>query len=348
MNEDELLAAALELLQRRAARRSEPSLTVRQLFAAYEAANKTARSWPIVLPRLLPFINGHAERNADGISVLDWTKHAQKRRETPLPSTHSKTGKCYGENTISNELSCVKTMFNFGVIQGLLRFNPIAAAKRLKKTRRRETAPKEWEIGRALAACATPEQTVVVLCASDAGMRRGEILALRHDWIDYERKTITLPGYACKNRRGGTIPATQRLLDAIVALPRHIRHPYVLVSEKGDGPYSRFAIDRWWRDICDRAGIEAAPGDGTVHLHDCRAAAATNALARGVKLETVSRRILRHANLSTTQIYIRGEVGNLEEAIEAMEAGILRDQRRGPRSTVPAPEPRKEIFSDGD
>jgi integrase len=165
-------------------------------------------------------------------------------------------------------------------------------------------------------------------------MRLNEIRCLQHDWIDHERKTVTLPQYVCKNRRGGTVPCTQRFLDAVSAMPRHYKYPQVLFSERSKGPYCRFQLETWWVGIRERAGVQAAPGDGTVHLHDLRAGAATNALERGVRLETVSRRILRHSTLATTEVYLRGrEVGNLEQAIEAMEAGILRDQekRKGPK-----------------
>jgi integrase len=106
----------------------------------------------------------------------------------------------------------------------------------------------------------------------------------------------------------------------------------VLFSERSKGTYCAFQLETWWVGIRERAGVEAAPGDKAVHLHDLRSACATNALDRGVRLETVSRRILRHSTLGTTEIYLRGkDVGNLDQAIEAMEAGIVRDQRKGPK-----------------
>jgi integrase len=169
------------------------------------------------------------------------------------------------------------------------------------------------------------------------GLRLGEIRQLQHDWIDHERKTVTLPQYACKNRRGGTVPCTQRFLDAVAAMPRHFRLPQVLFSERSNGPYCGFQLETWWVGIRERAGVETAPGDKAVHLHDLRAGCATNALDRGVRLETVSRRILRHSTLATTEVYLRGrDVGNLGQAIDAMEAGILRDQRRAPKRSEPS------------
>ncbi len=182
---------------------------------------------------------------------------------------------------------------------------------------------------------------MLVLAAADVGLRLNEIRNLQHDWIDHERKTVTIPHHVAKNRRGGTVPCTQRFLDAVAAMPRHFKLPQVLFSERSRGPYCAFQLDTWWVGIRERAGLVAAPGDKEVHLHDLRAGCATNALDRGVRLETVSRRILRHSNLATTEVYLRGrDVGNLDQAIEAMESGILRDQRRAKRVEPAQNEPK--------
>ena len=325
MTEDELLLAALEVLQRRAATRSAPSLTVAALFAKYEASQKHRKTWWSVYNKLHPFVAAHETREADGLAVADWTTWASARLAQTVPPKHER---CYSPATVNVELASIKAWLNWCVAQGLLRFNPLAGAKRVKARRGRDTAPKEWEIGRFLAACRNERETLLVLAAADVGLRLGEIRHLRHDWIDAERKTVALPGWACKNGRGGTVPCTQRFLDAVAAVPRHFRLPQVLFSERSQGPYCSFQLETWWVGIRERAGIEAAPGDRAVHLHDLRAGCATNALDRGVRLETVSRRILRHSTLSTTEIYLRGrDVGNLDQAIEAMEAGIARDQR---------------------
>jgi len=334
VDDDELLAAAAEVLLRRAAKRSAPSLTVAALFALYEASQKHRKHWPAVRNKLSAFLAAFGDRDVMSLTVRDWTEHASKRLSTPAPP---KGDRCYSVATVNVELVCVKVGLNWGVTQGHLRYNPIAAARRFKARKGRDTAPSETEVGRCLAACLDGRQRVLVLGAADVGLRVSEIAQLRHDWIDAERKTISLPDWCAKNGRGGRVPCTQRFLDAVAALPRHFSLPQVLYSETSRGAYSRRQLDTWWAGIRERSGIEAAPGDRAVHLHDLRAGAATNALDRGVRLETVSRRILRHSSLATTEIYLRGkDVGNLEQAIEAMEAGIVRDQRRGPKRSADA------------
>lgn len=329
MDEDEALALALEVLQQRVSARRASAPSVRALFEKYEAVQRHRKNWKAAEVKLRPFVTAFGDRDASSLTVAEWTEHAAKRLITPVPNARGRKGVCYGVGTVNVELKAAKACLNWGVTQGLLRFNPLAAAKRLKFRKSRDTAPNERELGLFLAACRRPEHVVMVLAAGDVGLRTSEIRALQHDWLDEDKKTLTLPNHACKNGRGGTVPVTGRFLEAVAALPRHIRWPYVLWSERSRGAYSRYTLNAWWVEIRERAGVPAAPGDGAVHLHDCRASAATNALDRGVRLETVSRRILRHASIATTELYLRSrETGDLTEAIEAMEAGIIRDQKR--------------------
>lgn len=53
------------------------------------------------------------------------------------------------------------------------------------------------------------------------GQRRGEIAALRWDWLDVEGRTITLPVSVTKNKRSHTFPygdSVQQLLDGVPRL----------------------------------------------------------------------------------------------------------------------------------
>jgi integrase len=221
-------------------------------------------------------------------------------------------------------------MLNWATAQGRIPHNPLAAAKRAKARSHRETAPREHDIS-ALLEETDPRQRVIVLCATDSGMRRAEIRLLSWDWIDRDASVILLPGSACKGGRGGPVPATKRLLEAIDAIPRHVRSPYVLTNALTGEPYSLRVISRWFREAADAAGIQAAPADGRVHLHDCRHAFASNATRRGVRIEVVSE-ILRHASLDQTRDYVQTASDDLTAARVRFEAGIAEDQqRRGPK-----------------
>src|SRR6266568_6510084 len=57
-------------------------------------------------------------------------------------------------------------------------------------------------------------------------------------------------------------------------------------------------MNRQWEKVRDRAGITRP-----ARLHDLRHACASYALAGGADLKTVQR-MLRHARISTTQVYV--------------------------------------------
>lgn len=329
--EDELLIRALEILQKRArGAASAKSVTVKEIFDKYEfAMARTLKSWRIMEQRLRAFVAKFGDKEAMSIRVLDWSDFRAEREREEIPT--GKPGRTRRASTLNLELGVVKAMFNWAVGEGRIPHNPIAAAKRVKTRRHRETAPHEGDI-EALLATAESRQRVVILCATDAGMRCSEICALSWNWIDRDARVIRLPNWACKNQRGGTVPLTTRLLDAIDAIPHQLRSPYVLTSPRSGAQFNRRTISRWFRDVADMVGVQATPADGRVVLHDCRHSFASNAARRGVRIEIVSE-VLRHASLDQTRDYVQTSEADLAAAREIFEAGIARDRRRGPKKS---------------
>lgn len=325
-DDDELLARAWEILQRRANATAAPSVTVREIYEKYElhASRALADSWDTYEDRLLPFVAALGDREVASLRALDWTDYrAAREREEYAP------GRTRKASTLNLELGCIKAMFHWAMAEGRIPHNPFAAAKRVKTRRHRETAPRHEELDRLIAESSGP-QLVVVLCAVDSGMRCSEIASLSWDWIDRQAMSIALPNWACKGKRGGVIPMTARLLEAIEAMPRKLRSPWVLASNRGpDGRYNRRTLSRWWRAAADAAGLQAAPGDDKVHLHDGRHSAASCAVAAGVPIEVVSRSLLRHSSIAQTLDYLQLPPPDLNMARALIEDGI-KGARRGP------------------
>jgi integrase len=164
------------------------------------------------------------------------------------------------------------------------------------------------------------------------GFRRGEGLGMRWDDLDLERRIWT-PGLQVQRQRGDADPATGKrgrgrlvardlktrasrepvaLPDAAVealaawrteqrrqrmAAPAWADLGLVFTTGLGTAVEPR-NINRQWEKVRDRAGIERP-----ARLHDLRHACASYALAGGADLKTVQR-MLRHARISTTQVYV--------------------------------------------
>jgi len=129
------------------------------------------------------------------------------------------------------------------------------------------------------------------------GMRVGEVLKLRA--IDVHDRKLTLRDpKSGKEREHVFIP--QKVADR---LKEYIRDNGIQPDQR-IFPLSYEATRSMVKKAGERVGIRLRP-------HDLRRHAATYASRSGVPIEIVSKVILRHANLSTTQIYL-GKVPDTE------------------------------------
>ena len=164
------------------------------------------------------------------------------------------------------------------------------------------------------------------------GFRRGEGLGMRWDDLDLEKR-VWAPGLQVQRQRGDADPATgKRGRGRLVARElktRASREPVALpdaavealAAWRTEQRRQRLAAPAWadlglvfttglgtaveprnmnrqWEKVRERAGITRP-----ARLHDLRHACASYALAGGADLKTVQR-MLRHARISTTQVYV--------------------------------------------
>lgn len=296
-----------------AARAAPPTPQLGELFEMYKISQKSRAGWRSLESMVRPFVDALAARPVGELAVADWAAWRDSRAELAASS----------RNYI---LRMLKAFFRWAVAEGRLSAEPTmcrACAQPAKKGR--ETAPTEDDNAELLEACQTQRERVIVLCAVDSGMRRNEIRQLQWEWI--RGRDIAIPNWAAKKGRGRVVPATRRQLEAIHAMPRQLRSPYVLADPETGLPYHPQTYTWWWSELRRRTGVLAAPGEGRVRLHDGRHGFATNAVGRGVRLETVSE-ILGHASIQQTMTYVQRRPRDLDQAREAFERGIERDKRR--------------------
>lgn len=97
--------------------------------------------------------------------------------------------------------------------------NPFGALSCLDNRRERRLRVGEWE-KLSLAATKTRNPLVwpVIQFALQTAMRRGEILAMRWDHLDLERRSVTIP--ESKNGHSRPIPLTTKAIAILERLPR--------------------------------------------------------------------------------------------------------------------------------
>jgi integrase/recombinase XerD len=129
------------------------------------------------------------------------------------------------------------------------------------------------------------------------GMRIGEVLKLNPSDVDERKLTLRDP----KSGRG----------QEVVYIPQKVASRLKdYIREKEIGPEERIFPITY---TAARVMVKKAGDLAGAHLrpHDLRRHAATYASRSGVPIELVSKIILRHANLSTTQRYL-GKVSDIE------------------------------------
>lgn len=158
---------------------------------------------------------------------------------------------------------------------------------------------------------------LLVLLAGSAGLRRGEIIALKWTDLDLARRMIRLERAIWrkheetpKGGRGRSIPMTAELADALTR-HRHLQGERVLYSERGEELSNR-TIRNWMAQAQRRAGLEAT---GAIHI--LRHTFCSHLAAAGVPAKAIQE-LAGHADLSTTLRYMHLSPSDRSSAMTAL------------------------------
>lgn len=171
--------------------------------------------------------------------------------------------------------------------------NPMDRVKRPKLTnaRDRRLAPGEYQqLKRALLRTRNPLVAPVVEFAIHTAMRRGEILALRWEQVNWQQRTA----FIADSKTG--VPRTIPLLDGAMAVLNTLR------PERPRGPVFAITVEalkQAWERARNRAGL------GELHFHDLRHEAISRLCEMGLTLPEVAlisghkdaRMLFRYVNL---------------------------------------------------
>lgn len=192
---------------------------------------------------------------------------------------------------------------------------------RLLRTARSEVAFYDFDEYRRLligAAALDPRIELLVLLGGDAGLRRGETIALEWTDVDLRRRTlhvqrsewdghVTVP----KGGRSRRLPLTERLAAALKG-HRHLQGPRVLCHEDGTG-IGKKAVHQWMEKAQRRVGL---PATGAYHIlrHSfCSHLAMQGATAKAIQ------ELAGHQDLATTQRYMHLSPAHKDAAIRLLD-----------------------------
>jgi integrase len=217
---------------------------------------------------------------------------------------------------VNNILGCLSKLLNYAA-----EIEVLAAAPRIRllKVGKQSFRFLNFEELDALLAVARHEPLWLsaVLLGADAGLRLGEIRALR--WSHRDRTTgrvdVTRTFWQGKEGPAKTwnlrsIPSTDRLGAALAAI-RHLRGPYVLAD--ADGAPLTMETMRW-----HLPRLAAAAKLEPFGWHALRHTFCSHLAMRGVPARTIQQ-LAGHTNLTTTMRYMHLVPGAAEDAIAMLE-----------------------------
>jgi len=256
------------------------------------------------------------------IRVRHLTEYFQTKPLGDITSWHVEKYKAkrkqeVSESTVNKELTVLRHMLNKAVEWGFLQTSPLKQVRWYRERTGRLRFLSVEEMAALLKACQGWLRPIV-LFALNTGMRRGEILGLTWDCIDFNSKTI----YVTETKTGEmrTIPmndVSEQILRKLKerAVPEQ---KYVFVNPSTGKPW--VGIRKAFMKACKAAGITGCT------FHTLRHTFASHLVMRGTDLKTVSE-LLGHRDIQMTMRYAHlspdhkrfsvGMVGNLvKEAIE--------------------------------
>ena len=154
------------------------------------------------------------------------------------------------------------------------------------------------------------------------GARVNEILTLKWNYVDIERRCLRLPD----SKTGAKVIALGApALEVLQAVEHQQGNPYVCPGAKPG--HHLVGIRKAWHRLRLKAGLP------DVRLHDLRHSFASTAAASGLGLPIVGS-LLGHANQSTTMKYVHFSVGIVNEAADRVAGLISDDLQKVPRPKV--------------
>lgn len=218
------------------------------------------------------------EKDLDEISSYQVEAWKMKRKKEVKPST------------VNRELAVVKSFFTKAIEWGKCQEHPARKVKKFKVRNERLRYLMPDEIRILLSNCAEHIRPIVMV-AVHTGMRKGEVLSLRRDQVNFEQGIITLTDTKNSERRdipmNETVKVTLRAIDG--------EDPFFFASTKKKGkPF--VWIEMSFHQALKKSGIE------DFKFHDLRHTFASNLVMAGEDLHTVGE-LLGHKSLNMTKRY---------------------------------------------
>lgn len=158
------------------------------------------------------------------------------------------------------------------------------------------------------------------LLALATGMRLGELVQLQWDHVNMDARTLTVQNtatFTTKNKRNRALPLSDLAIGVLNEIKTNQRpNRYVFLNPKGF-PWTESNISHPFRRYVKKSGINSR-----YHFHTLQHTFASWLVQKGVNIYEV-KELLRHSNITTTQIYAHLEPEKLHSTVNKISIPIV-------------------------
>ncbi len=178
----------------------------------------------------------------------------------------------------------------------MLKKNFVFAIKRPKKDRKLPAVLSREEISKLLSSIANVKHKAILMLTYSAGLRVSEVVKLKLEDIDTERKLIHIRG--AKGRKDRYTILSDVAMNTLKLYIESYHPENWLFPSKEDNSYITVrTVQRIFEDACNKAEIKK-----DVTVHSLRHSFATHLLESGIDLRYIQE-LLGHKSSKTTEIY---------------------------------------------
>lgn len=248
-----------------------------------------------------------------------------KRERLATPTKHDKENRPRPRTpaSVNRDLACLSKILSMAFDNELIDSNPMRRVRLLKESPSRErfiTAEEEERLFAQLIGRRDHIRSVVTI-ALNTGMRRGEILGLQWEHVNFLARTIFIA--KSKTGRTRTIPMNDIVFNELTMLKQDAGPKEFVFSNSRTG-VNIDSIKTGWRNACEDAGLV------NLRFHDTRHTFATRLRANGVH-EWDIRDLLGHMSVRMTSVYTHQTPANLNHAVNSLTGTRLGKVVRFPR-----------------
>ena len=182
------------------------------------------------------------------------------------------------------------------------------------------------EVERLLSSCNRSNKVgqrdyTILLVLARLGLRAGEVAKMTLDDIDWEAGEIIIQG---KGPRKDRVPLPWDVGEALVTYLQHGRPACSTrrIFIRAKAPHRGFSSSVAVCNVVERALLRAKLQPPRKGAHLLRHSLATNMLRKGTSLSEIGE-ILRHASITTTEIYTKVDIAGLRTLAQPWPGGVV-------------------------